>query len=431
MAGLLATAAPALIQFDADRRILWITDAPSEYPCTMDHVRAASERQGWGCVTYDPAAATYTIAASLWIGGPGGQDTYMQMGRPERPRETWIVHGDVAVYPRVLADGRPRAVHRLTLGNATNPLIRAELKIAGATPAGAARAALPSPYRGDVHVYHSRISPLVEDAAHALGAKEGINRFFFTGGNVALVGAEIAWCNGGFVLTSLTLAEPIQNTVFAHLADGINYWDKAGNLNSKPIIGCTFRDCGTAIRPILRVALHECVFQGNDRNWVIENNLDTLQLIDCRVDPPRGTNRHERARSAEWASLVVARNHVRVRVRDARDQPVARAAVRCAPDGNANAALSATTDAAGCTGGRGAAEALLLTAWTETATDDPLRPRVTPLTYTVRVTAPGFDEGRSDPFTPDAPWREVVVRLRPAPAPAPQAGRVTRNPDGS
>ena len=64
-AALAAPAAPALVQFDDTRRLLWISDAPAGDPCTMDQVLAVSRRQVRSLIT---AARNASSARSrTWV----------------------------------------------------------------------------------------------------------------------------------------------------------------------------------------------------------------------------------------------------------------------------------------------------------------------------------------------------------------------------
>ena len=424
---LLALNVQAGIDFDPQSQRLWITDFPAGYPCTMDRVLAVDRRQGWNRVSYDAAADTYTVAASLWIGSDDGSDTYVQCGRAGHTQETWIVQGDVVVHPSApwpKDASAPRAVNRLTLGSSNEVALKASLKIAGATNAGHSlyvgtfpqngSMAFWETYRGQLHVHNSAVTALVPDADHALGAKAGAYGLFLRGDSIHLRNAKIAWVKGAVSgLHGGGFDHVIENTVFEHCGAAIaSYWD---NQATRIIRGCTFRQCGTALAdPQSRVTLRECAFENNQRNWTAAQ-LDQLTLLDCRIGAPAQTNTvardpSEHAKKHGNGSRVVSQRHVIVEVVDAGRQPVANATVTIARPREGDQVM-ALTGKDGRTAAAGSDEAFLLTEFAVTATDKPEQPDIKGYAYDIRARAPGLAEAVHPSYGPTSSWEVVTLVL--------------------
>ncbi len=433
-----AGAALAGIQFEAGARRIWITDFPAAYPATMDLVRAVDAREGWGCVTYDPASDTYAVAASLFLGCDDGTDTYVQLGRPGHTGETWVVDGDVAVHPSAPwppdAAAR-RAVNRLTIGAPGAPGIRAALRIASATNAGHSlyvgtfprdgRMAFWEAYRGQLHVHGGTITAHVEDRPHALGAKAGYDSVHLRGDSVHLRGARIAWVRGAVSgLIGGGRDHEVADTVFEHCGAGIGaYWD---NQARRAIRGCVFRECGTGLAdPADRVALEDCVFEGNDRNWAVARAARLL-LRNCRIAPPRLGDRYQRAGDGDLrrgcSNSVVSLRQVVVETVDTRGQPVSNAVVAIARPREGDR-VTALTGPAGRTTPPGSREAFWLTEFEAEPGADPDRPALRRYAYDIEARAAGYADAVRRGYCPTASWDTVRLVL----AARPESGRAPAN----
>ena len=76
-----AHAAPE-IRFLQPERAVWVRGFRHERPASMDDILAADRKQGWGVTEHDPASDTFSLRASLWIGGTSSwEPTHFQIGR--------------------------------------------------------------------------------------------------------------------------------------------------------------------------------------------------------------------------------------------------------------------------------------------------------------------------------------------------------------
>ena len=93
---------PALfagVQYDSRHNILWVTDFPAGFPCTLERLLSADAACGWGKVSWHDRDNTYTIDAHLYIGADDGTDTYFQLGTRTDPAPTLVVNGATTGIP--------------------------------------------------------------------------------------------------------------------------------------------------------------------------------------------------------------------------------------------------------------------------------------------------------------------------------------------
>lgn len=391
---------PALagITYDPATNVIQVMDYPEDAPTTLDTILAADRQNGWGKVSYDKAADTYTVEASLWIGIDQGLGTFMQIGRPDHPRETLIIHGNVWVKPPRLSlkrpDDRYSVVNRLTLGNPTNAAIRATLKIACLTRGQyAVQVGDGWTRRGDLHMYNSVITALTPDQDHQLGPQG------WYGSDLRVINSTLSWINGTFMYAVQNGNGVVEGSTFEHggiaLQNGIQY---ARN--------CVFRDLDIAVAEggCLNATLVGCTFVTNQQNWTLGSvQSEGITLIDCRVGLPKQPYRinknnmtTEQARQPGVTVYPVYRERrsLVIHVVGARGKGVPDAFVHVTcPKAPAEVTHGLTlTDAKGLTPDKLENKAILITSKKLQATEDPARPQAFSLLYTVTVQAKGYQE---------------------------------------
>ncbi len=410
-----ASSACAAVEYLPELDALWVTDYPAAYPCTPELLARVDTARGWGKVAYDEAAQSCTVACSLLIGRNDGSETWFQVGSAQRPRETLIVSGNLRVYSTWLAGensedmraGRSR-VNRLTLGVRDDPSVHASLLIdnegrAGCTIVIGGTSGYGSENQGgDLCAYHSTIAPA---GKVRIGEANARSRPIALGGKstVELIGCTVRGV-ASTVFGAAFTAGVFENTRFEDCGTAIS------GTYQEHVRGCSFVNCTTAIVAGSRhpLKLEGCRFEGNERNWVVQY-LPVI-AIDCEAGAfDRGTY------SAERATFLVSKRHVRVRVVDEQGRPVSGAQVRASPAADVAAPefelRQAATDADGLTPVPEAGGALLLSELVIRAPEaEGGEPQRTDYVWAIEARA-GERVGRVEAYTPrsSAEAVEVVV----------------------
>jgi len=388
--------------YDAQTNVVLVRDFLEDTPATADSVLAADREHGWDIIQYDAAEDVYTLDASLYIGDDKNLGAFFQVGRPEHPRETLIVRGDVWVRPPrespLRTDGRPAIVNRLTLGNSTFPSIHATLKIAcekrgqyGVYVGIRNKSQWIS--RGDIHVYNSTITAATPDRQHALTSRG------WYGSSFRLLNATLSWIDGNMTYGINRDNSVIDGTTFEHGGCAL----RNGKQFAK---NCMFRYLDTAIAEggCLDATLVNCTFANNQRNWTLGSSYGRgIRMIDCTIGPQSKPiqlrkNKVAPKRAAmrgipiypcysEWTTVVV-------KVVNGSAAPLFAAAVNveCAQDPNAVENPLVLTDANGMTPQRVEDGTILITTRRLQATDTPGEPRSFSFEYRLTVSATGFKE---------------------------------------
>jgi len=414
--------APAAVQYEQAQNRIWITDYPEAMPCTLERLLVADQAFGWNKIRYDESQAAYWVDADVCIGTDDGSETYVQMGASNVPRTTVILNGNLFVCPGRKDEKTGRTcVNRLTLGYPADTNGSVILKVAsekgnehsvyvGVRPEGKHAY---SRYNGQLHMFHSEITALIQDAEHALGAPFGQYHLFLTGDSIHIKNSAISWVKRclayGLVMH---LDTRIENTVFAHGRKALARYKETSSKNNL-VTGCTFRDCETALdSPNHLVVLTGCRFERNQRNWVM-NNCKELTLIDCEIEPPLKGNEYGRtdyAKKRGWHPQVVIKRHVVVAVRDEAGQPVENAVVTVRERLNGKR-LEVATGKDGSTGGEDSGRGLLLVERIERVMEGSDQPEVLNFIYDIHVKAEGFNAGEKSDYRPQTNWERVVVTL--------------------
>lgn len=426
---LLAACAPgrANVQYDPERNCLWVTDFPEAYPCDMARLAAVDAVNGWGKIRHEAGSDTWTLDADLWIGTDDGTHTYFQLGDADHPTPSLILNGHLVVCPSVPAEKKAvnpvHTVNRFTMGNATNSRVRATLKIHGEPPDGHSVfvGVIPNKdkldrmdsYSGQFYMFNSRLTAAVEDEAHRVGAKLGWGAVVMKGDSIRLKHSTIAWVKAVSGLMVRAGGHVVEDMLFEHCGTAIaGYWD---NLGKKPIRGCTFRQCGTALsNPQSRTVLINCSFISNDCHWRCASALTSLNLIDCAFDEPRKGNIH--AFNADLANKgyradVSATRHVVMAARDADGTPINGVVITVQCD-QTGAKEHLVTGADGKTPGRESGRAVMLTELTARPVAGTDAGEVRRFTYTLSAAAAGYEPAVLSNYCPRTSWSEVGLTLR-------------------
>ncbi len=406
------------IRYEPDANRICVSDFPEERPATLDDVLVADRAHGWKRIAYDAASDTYTLDTALWIGATNDWGTCFQIGRPDHPRETLVLRGDLVVTaPRPSPqrrDGRLEVSNRLMLGDPARPEIRPAVKMDCATKNQFSVRVLPGsegwPGRlkpvmplGELFMFHATLTAATPDATHAYATSIVLSH---AGVNFQMADSTVSWWSGDLFRLFFEhydlWAEPrvLRGMTFEH-GDAVRWIS---------FEDCRFRHLDTALT---HGGAARCVFEENRRNIALHNNHVGALLLDCTIGPParppslprtrRGLDglrtysvtRHARDLNVVTNPGILECVSLPVRVSDAAGRPVPGAIVwlRCPaePDGAAVPRDLAVTDRDGLTPGPGSDQALVIVTRERRPTDDPARPEERTYRYILRVEAPGHD----------------------------------------
>jgi hypothetical protein len=420
-------AASAGIVYDGKQDLLWVTDFPAGYPCTLKLLAAADRRNGWGKVSHDEASGTYVVNCHLLIGANDGTTSCFQIGTREAPAEALRLQGNLCVAPFWVEgenDGKywqaPVRVNRLTLGSADDPGIRAALRfdnrrrgefglVIGDYPPGLRTGA--NAFGGQIHVYNSVITAARQEAAFACAG-------FRFGQETVLENAELSWSAGdlGYGLHAAGAGRTvrIRGTLFAHSGEALSNGTVTAN-------DCTFRNlrCAVSDSGCIDATLVNCTFENNARNWYLRFSPRGIVCIDCSIGAPAKADLFQAETTASVKEkrygTVFCKRHVVVEVVDSQGKPVAGAQVTIHCEQAVTETVEnrqQTTGAAGRTPGTGEERAILLTEYTRKVTDTPGQPEVREYSYTIQVEAKGFAAGTVAGVKPVESWQVVRVALK-------------------
>ncbi len=419
--GLACGAAPleaGTIRYEADANRIRVSDFPEERPATLDDILSADRQNGWDRIRFAPDSDTYTLDAALWIGASDDWGTFFRIGRPERPRETLLVRGDLVVTPprpsALRSDGRFRISNRLTLGDPARPNIRPEVRLACSRrgeyavrvlaeevpppPASAANRTI-----GEWFMAHARVAPA--DPAHPYAAAIVISH---AGVNFRMAESTFSgWIGDLFtpVFTPYSATTPPAERVMRGMV-----FEQGGTVRYFSFLECVFRGLDAALT---HGGATRCVFDGNRRNLALHANHTGAILLDCTIGPPELSLRLPPTKQTSLRQLrvVSATRHARdpavlanpgvlecaslpVQVVDGQGRPVPLASVwlECPaePDGAAVLRDLAVTDRDGLTPPPGHDQALVLVTREWRPTDRPEAPQLKTYHYRLRIEAPGY-----------------------------------------
>ncbi len=412
------------VLYDAGRNIILVTDYPEARPCNPARLALFDRAFGWGKITHDPAGNTYTCNCHIAIGDNHGSETYFQVGSPEHPDETLVMHGNIYVQPYWIEkenDGlrwwyAPAKVNRLTIGSADDAMVQATVKFAPENSLVVGQAPNGRTCRGgQLFIYNSCVTAL--DPASGFGIKGGRGYASLSqlgGDGHVLVNARIAHARGyvcGGMSPGWEKTFQVVNTVFSDF--GFMAPEAASFTN------CTFEGAKIAAlrdRGSMNITLADCVFKNNERNWELTYSDKGLILIDCAWDDPRRPDRY-RAWTApdgkkQYPGLSV-RRHVVVEAVDSAGQPVQDASVAFIPEQDGcDLVLRPVfkTDSQGRTPGEGHPDAMLLTDYIKIATDTEDQPALQSFTYSITAEIAG-KKAMASRVSADASWKIVRIKF--------------------
>lgn len=418
----MACVAPAVageIRYDAEANRITVAGYAEERPATLDDVVAGDRARGWSKVAHDRSTDTFTIRATLWIGSDRDLGTFFQIGRPDHPTETLILHGDLVVCPPRRSaqrdDGRYRISNRLTMGDPDWPDIRPTVKMActrknefgvkvlmvSMPKEASKREDLPV---GELFMLNSTLTAATQDADHTYSAEIWLSH---AGVNYRLQDSAISWWGGGLFRTAYlyTRRRPKREE---QIVRGVTFENGGSARGPFDCLDCTFRNLAVAR---VDAGATRCVFEGNQVNCQLTSYQVGPLFTDCTLGPtpqplrvPRSTRPEQWLRNysvyrrASDLRLVlnpgmVERVSIPVKVVDRRGRPVAGAVVTVdCPDDREGLAVHrglAVTGRDGLTPSDARGRALVVTKRELRPTDDPTRPQRIERAYRMRVTAPG------------------------------------------
>ena len=419
----MTAACDAAIFHDDQTQCIRVIDFPAHSPCTLARLLTMDKLYGWGKVSYEPNANTYTITSDLCIGGNDGTETHFQVGSAARPGETLVMKGRLIVHPYWIAGENPESTHwraeprtnRLTIGMRGETTTQAALKFDGkyglmVGRAPRAKGKLVVGHGGQLYVHHGRITSARPD--EPCGDRQV--SMCLAGDRIVLDHATLSRMRG-FMTYGMGRNAQVSHTVFEHGGSAI--------INGQhDLKGCTFRNCGVAIRDYgsLDAILTGCTFEGNEHNWTLTFTRHGLVCVDCTWDEPAKGDVYKswvnrRTKVKQYPSFV-SKRHIVVEVVDTEGRPVAGANVRVRSEQGASAMAEnalQTTDKLGRTHSRGSADAILLAELTKRSTDIDNQPETDVCSYTIEAQADGTARAVIKGFRPTTSWQVVRLALKP------------------
>lgn len=417
------------IEYRPDERVVWVRDFPRQRAATLDDVLQESEAQGWDVLTHDVGTDTYRLDASLWVGDSVGLGTCFRIGDARHPHPTVIVRGDVWVQPPrespARRDGMPMVINRLTLGSLDDPVSGVTLKFDGSRAeqyglfVGVDRRRDKLDHGGALHIFNSRIGPLIEDRAHRVAGGTVKARGWY-GSDVKLINTTVTWLGNRGLYGVHGGNTVIQGCTFTHCEAVF----KGGRHSVRD---CVFRDNGSVFSRCSSAEAVRCRFERNQHNWILAGySCRAVRLVDCRAGGQKQPlrirkNTMDPARASRIGVPLYpacqALSSVVVCVRDADGRPVQGCLVdvRDDRDGEGVQAGVAVTGRDGHTPVDVDNGALLVTLRRLIATDEPDAPEVDTYRYRVAAAAPGFARAVTHLDTRQAIPRPVQMRLTEAP----------------
>lgn len=291
-----AVGAGGEIRFLKQEQAIWARGFPHSAPVTMDDILAEDRKQGWNVVSYAPDTDTYTLRASLWIGGTASwESTYFQLGRPLHEKETVIAHGNIWVRPPMKSqkrvDGRSGLINRLTMGDMDNPKIKAVLKIACENNqqygifVGDRDKDRGYVFGGELFVFNSVITAAVQDDKHRLlsgaGVWKGLNTGWYAS-RVELINATVSWIDGYVAYGIPEGGYRIAGCLFEHCGTVLAQNNQCG------VSDCQFKQMTSAAIDADSIEFIRCSFTDNVGNWVLRNYMGkAVEMIDCEIGEPK------------------------------------------------------------------------------------------------------------------------------------------------
>lgn len=391
------------VLFDQSRNTILVTDYPEASPCNPARLAIFDRAFGWGKITCDPAGNTYTCNCHIAIGDNHGSETYFQVGSPEHPDETLVMHGNIYVRPYWIEKENeglrwwhaPARVNRLTIGRAHDASVQATLKFAPENSLIVGQAPDEHACRGgQIFIYNSCVTALEPAKGFGIKGARGYASLSQVGGDGhVLRNARISHAQGyvcGGMSPGWKKTFQVENTVFSDF--GFMAPENAAFSN------CTFEGAKIAAlrdRGSMNAELSNCIFRNNERNWELTYADKGLILVDCAWDDPRRADRYRAWTNPngkkQYPKLSV-RRHLVVEVADAAGKPVKDAAVAFMPEQDGcDLVLRPVfkTDARGQTPGPDHPDAMLLTDYIKTATETEDQPALQPFTYSITAEISG------------------------------------------
>ncbi len=421
-----ATAVAGTIDYDAGERRVWVAGFPEERPATLCAILAADREAGWGVIVYDSTTETFTLQASLWIGTDKDFGTFFQIGRPDFPRETLVLHGDLQINPPRVSgqryDRRYLVSNRFTFGYPDRPDIRPVVKIACSKRNEFAVRVLPGPVPddnlnrpiGEWFMFHGTLTAATPDPEHTYGASIALSH---AGLNYHMHDSVFSWWRGGLfpmvvtVVRSVRSWAPLEQRMLRNMVfeDGA----AVGGGSIPMSVGGVYRrlEIAHAGEPMAATFVR-CRFENNREHVRLPLSHAGVVFTDCVFDEPAMPLRVPRSTRDEGAlrrysvykessdlSLVtnpgiIERMSLRARVVDEGGRPVRRAAVFIHSPGDADRLAvhhgMAVTDSEGLTPDDPEAGALVINRRELRPAEDPAEPEIVTHAFVLRVEAPGF-----------------------------------------
>lgn len=407
------------IAYEPEEQRLVVSGFDEEDPATLSDVREADRAAGWNIVSHEPETDTWTVKCALCIGTEADWGTFFQIGRPEHPRETLVLHGDLQVNPprpnpQRKSDGRFYISNRLTLGDPDNPEIRPSVRMACsrrneftirvmAGDEGWPGRRAPIIPIGELFMFNATVTADTQDAEHTYAASITLSH---TGVNLHMADSTFSWWSGDLFRPVFT---PYKPWCEPRVMRGMSF-EHGGVVRWFSFEDCLFRDLDIALT---HSGATRCVFENNRHNLFLHPNHTGAALLDCVLGPSqrpmhiprtraggkylryRSVNRHARDIHVVCNPGVVERRSLQVEVMNAQGEPVFGAMVWLScpdePSGAGVVRRLAVTDREGLTPGPLDERPLVIASREWVPTDDPDAPVEQTYVYRLRVEAPGHD----------------------------------------
>lgn len=406
LAGTSFLARPAIV-YQPDNKTIQVIDFSAKKPATLADIRAADAAGKWGVVQYDAAGDVTTLAAHLQIGNAEGTNSFLQIGAAERPAETLILKGNLAVKsPKPISYGLWQGQNGLLLGLPDNPTVKPVIKFACSKTGEFGLTTEPGSVLKCFSAVMTSATPDRKLGWKCLCA-------CFPGGGVVLRDTVFSY------FSELYQSEITQGDVQgcryeygpAALPNGSGYYRN-----------CVFSNLDIALSDggCLDCTAVNCRFENNLRNWRLAHTAWGIRAVDCFIGAPSNQTvtcqRWMYPGSDRWHyPRFLAQRHIVVAVKNAEGQPVAGARIAAANEQNDLSTVAhgqAVTGADGKTPAVNSGQALFLTDYVIRAGDDPAKPVEQRYTYTISVNAAGYAPARVAGVDPDQSWMEKEILIK-------------------
>ena len=405
MLGLCCVCARAEITYVKEFNTIIVANYPESGPATLADILAADRNGGWGKVSYDQATDSYKITTDLQVGTEASYSTCFQVGSKSHRRETLILAGYLMVKKSKIG-----FVNQLQIGDESDPEITPFLKFACEPDKhyGMKQDVFARGFNRPIfRMYHTRVSPTIEDADHLMG--------YLTPNYLRLIwkDCDISWTMGGIVET-IGYPSLVERLKLSHGDIGVRFQSPAS---------LTIRDCvvsgfkrGAASFGTGSHSLSGFEFKNNEIDISLPHG-EQVVLVNCWIS---GKNNYLRGWRGKNASITYKR-YLILKVVDTEGNLLKDVLVDVkneVPDGPAPENGRSITDKEGLTPEASSGNAITVVDCVDeglgSTKDSGGEYKTISFTYAVKLAAEGYRDAVIRGINPDNSWygKEVTLTMK-------------------